>query len=156
MGGLQAGLGPAYAVGFDAFFVMDASGLITWRRQGWSVTGARRAINDALDDLHTAVDGPPDRAGFQLHAAYPNPFNPATTIAYSIDGQGDAPVELRITDVRGRSVRTLFDGRQPAGAEYSMRWDGLDDDGRPANSGTYLTNLRVRGETQSRFITLIK
>jgi len=151
-----AGVGTDYAVSWDVFFVVDADGLITWRRSGWSATAARLAIDAALEDLTTGVDDVPDRDGFALHAAYPNPFNPATNIAYTITGEGDAPVDLRITDVRGRTIRTLYSGLQAAGADYRMRWDGLDNDGRPANSGTYLTNLRVRDETQSRFITLVK
>ena len=156
MGGAAAGVGAAYACAFDIYFVVDADGIIVWRRQGWSATAARVFIQRALDDLTTGIDDVPERDGFALHAAYPNPFNPATNIAYTIDGVGDAPVDLRITDVRGRTVRTLFSGRQAAGADYEVRWDGFDDSGRPANSGMYLSNLRVRGETQSRFITLVK
>jgi len=156
LGAAPAGVGVDYACAFDIYFVVNADGLITWRRQGWSATAARVFIQAALDDLTTGVDGIPERDGFALHAAYPNPFNPATNIAYTIDGVGDAPIDLRITDVRGRTVRTLVSGRQAAGADYEVRWDGLDDDGHPANSGLYLTNLRVRGETQSRFITLVK
>jgi len=145
----------AYACTYDVFFVVGGDGTIVWRRSGWNESQARTAIDDALADMTPAADLP-DRDGFRLHAAYPNPFNPATTIAYSITGTGEAPVDLRITDVRGRTVKTLFVGRQAAGGDYEVRWDGLDDAGRPANSGTYLAALTVRGQQQSRFITLVK
>jgi hypothetical protein len=156
LGAQAAGVGTAYACTYDIFFVVGGDGLITLRWQGWSETRVRNAIEAALDDLTTSAEDLPGRDGFRLHAAYPNPFNPATNIAYTIAGEGDAPVDLRIIDVRGRTVRTLVNGRQAAGQDHVARWDGLDDAGRPAHSGTYLAALTVRGETQSRFLTLVK
>ncbi len=150
-----AGVGTDYACTYHIFFVVDADGVITYRQSGWDETGVRNAIDAALADL--ATDAPPTAArGFELAPAYPNPFNPSTTLAFSLEGDGDVPVELRITDLRGRTVRTLVSGRLAAGREYAERWDGLDDTGRPATSGTYLSVLRVGGETQSRFMTLVK
>ncbi|MBC8424404.1 hypothetical protein H8E07_09795 [bacterium] len=158
---LYAGLPPnnvddAYACTYEDFFVVGGDGLIAWRRHGWSNSQCRAAVDQALADLATPALDLPERDGFLLQAAYPNPFNPATTIAYTITGTGDAPVDLKITDVRGRTVRTLFAGRQTAGETYQVLWDGIDDTGRPAHSGTFLTALTVRGITQSRFITLVK
>jgi len=156
MGTAAAGVDDDYACTYDYFFVVGGDGLIVWRRHFWNESQCRSAIDQALADLTTPAQDLPERDGFRLHAAYPNPFNPATTIAYAITGEGDAPVDLRITDVRGRTVRTLFTGRQAAGDDYQVRWDGMDDAGRPTNSGMYMASLTVRGETQARFITLVK
>jgi len=135
--------------------VVGGDGLITWRGGSWNESQCRAAIDAALDDLTTPVEALPERDGFRLQKAYPNPFNPATTIAYVIAGADDVPVDLRITDVRGRTVRTLVRGHRVPG-DHQVRWDGFDDEGRAANSGTYLASLTIGGKTQSRFITLLK
>lgn len=153
---LSQGVGAAYATGRDEFFVVGGDGIIIWRGASWNNSQCRAAIDQGLADLTTAAEDLPDRDGFRLHAAYPNPFNPATNIAYTIAGAGEASVDLKITDVRGRTVRSLFSGSQPPGTDYVVRWDGMEDSGRPANSGMYLAALTVRGVTQSRFITLVK
>lgn len=156
LGALAAGVGTDYACSYHFYFVVGGDGLIDYRQQGWNGAAVTNAIEQALDDLTTSTEDLPLRDGFRLHAAYPNPFNPATNIAYTIAGEGDAPVDLRITDVRGRTVRTLVNGRQAGDRDHVATWDGLDDTGRPVNSGTYLVALSIRGETQSRFITLVK
>ncbi len=153
---LAQGVGAAYATGRDEFFVVGGDGIIIWRGASWNATQCRNAIDEGLEALTTSADDLPERDGFYLKAAYPNPFNPATNIAYTIAGDGEAQVDLKITDVRGRTVRSLFSGRQSPGADYVMRWDGMDDSGQPAHSGMYLAALTVRGVTQSRFITLVK
>ncbi|MDZ7269840.1 MAG: alpha-amylase family glycosyl hydrolase [candidate division KSB1 bacterium] len=77
-------------------------------------------------------------AVFALSQNYPNPFNPATKIVYDLPQAGH--VTIRIFDVLGREVVTLFDGWQPAG-RHSLLWQGRDAAGHPAGSGIYL--LRV-------------
>lgn len=72
--------------------------------------------------------------------AYPNPFNPRTTISYALPVSG--PTRLTIHDLRGRRVRTLLDGWQPAGAG-AVIWDGIDGEGRPCASGLYVHRLET-------------
>jgi hypothetical protein len=71
--------------------------------------------------------------------SYPNPFNPSTEINVHLADEflatGD-PVAVRVYDIRGALVRELYDGR-PSGADLSVRWDGLDANGRDAASATY-------------------
>ena len=74
-------------------------------------------------------------------AAYPNPFNPATTIRWRLPEPGLLSVD--VYDLRGRRVRALFDGRT-ATATGALTWDGRDDAGRALASGVYL--LRLKGE----------
>ena len=64
---------------------------------------------------------------FALAAGAPNPFNPKTTIRYSLPQP--TRVTLAIYDQRGRLLRTLVDAAQSAG-EQSVDWDGQDSRGR--------------------------
>ncbi|MFN0149589.1 MAG: FlgD immunoglobulin-like domain containing protein [bacterium] len=77
-----------------------------------------------------------------LSSPRPNPFNPSTQIAFTLDVA--APVELRIYDSAGALVRTLVDRPQTAG-NHAVEWNGADDSGRPVASGTYFYQLRVNG-----------
>lgn len=72
---------------------------------------------------------------FVLAQNYPNPFNPTTTIAYSLPST--SYVTLRVYDLLGREVTTLFQGSQNQG-RYNMQWDGDASYGSPAASGIYL------------------
>lgn len=83
----------------------------------------------------------------------PNPFNPATTIRFSIPAA--ARVTLRIHDVAGRLVRTLSDAERPAG-EYDVTWDGRDDRGAGVAAGVYFYRLAAGGESQTRKMILLK
>jgi hypothetical protein len=71
----------------------------------------------------TGVGGEPDVTvpkGFSLAQNHPNPFNPSTTIRYTLSRP--SPVILRIFDLRGRIVRTFQNGQQGSGS-YAIHWD---------------------------------
>jgi hypothetical protein len=88
-----------------------------------------------------------------LRGARPNPFNPATTIEYSIDAPGH--VTLRVHDVAGHLVRTLVDAEQgPRG--YEVSWDGTTDGGFRAASGVYFLRMEVPGYEAVRRLVLLK
>jgi Bacterial Ig-like domain (group 2)/Cohesin domain/FlgD Ig-like domain len=92
--------------------------------------------------------------GLTLWPNHPNPFNPSTTIRYSLDNDG--PVELAIYSARGERVRTLITGRETAGVIHSVVWDGRDDSGRVQSSGVYYTMLRSEGKKAMQKMVLIK
>jgi hypothetical protein len=77
-----------------------------------------------------------------LQQNVPNPFNPSTTIALEIPAAG--PSTLALYDVRGRLVRSLYDGLLAAGP-HVFAWDGTLADGRRAPSGVYYYRLRFAG-----------
>lgn len=83
-----------------------------------------------------------------LHAPYPNPFNPATTIAYELDDP--ARVRLEILDLHGRQVAILADGIRAGGIH---RVNFQDD--RLA-SGIYVCRLEVNGNSRNRKLILLK
>ncbi len=90
---------------------------------------------------------------FKLHQAYPNPFNPTTTLKYEMGSAG--PVSINVFDVTGRKIRSLYNGIQIPG-QHEVRWDAKDDRGRSMSSGVYLFNVNVGGKTQTAKTLLLK
>lgn len=88
-----------------------------------------------------------------LLAAYPNPFNPLTTIRYELASR--AHVSLKVYDVSGAVVRTLVNGDKPAGS-YSLTWDGRDDHGSSVSSGVYFYRITAGSFSDVRKVTLLK
>lgn len=157
------GVGVNYATSYDAFFIVDATGTIRYRRTlaeggppSWRPQEMGPLVDQLLAELVVPVNETPDR-GFTLAAAYPNPFNPSTTIPYRLEGAGqEVTVQLQIIDLRGRVIRTLVTDRQATGHDYQVTWDGRDNNGHVVSSGTYLSSLTVADQNQSRFLTLVK
>jgi hypothetical protein len=89
----------------------------------------------------------------RLSAAVPNPFNPSTTIRYSIEKGGNT--ELSVYDVAGRRIRTLVSGFVPEG-DHEVTWNGQDDRGMPAASGVYFYRLSTGGFVETRKMVLLK
>ncbi len=85
---------------------------------------------------------------FALEAAYPNPFNPTTTIRYALPAESE--VRLAVYDVLGREVAVLLDGRQAAG-RHAVVWEagGL-------SSGVYFYRIVAGQFSQARRVTLLK
>jgi len=85
---------------------------------------------------------------------YPNPFNPVTTIKYSLPRAGN--LKLNIYNVRGQLVKTLIEALRPAGADQTVFWDGTDNLGSAAASGLYFYEVRAAGEIIRGKMTLLK
>jgi hypothetical protein len=88
-----------------------------------------------------------------LAAARPNPFNPSTTISFSLTRGAQA--HLAVYDVSGRLVRTLVSGFR-AGGDHSVAWDGTDNSGKEVASGVYLYRLSTRDFKSTRKMVLLK
>jgi hypothetical protein len=98
------------------------------------------------------TDAPP-RIALEPLSNRPNPFNPSTEIVFGREQPGE--VSLRIYDLRGRLVTTLFEGRAPAG-EQRLVWNGLDRLGRPVASGAFVAQLWSPGRVEMRKLTLAR
>lgn len=83
----------------------------------------------------------------------PNPFNPSTRVAFELAAGGRAALE--VFDVRGRLVRRLVDADLAAGRHEAV-WDGRDESGVSAPSGTYFARLRAGDVVASRKMQLLK
>lgn len=111
----------------------------------------------ALLNLPTAIgmnllqDSIPE--GFQLFHNYPNPFNSATTIQFSLPTITE--VSIQIFDINGKLVRTLFQGRKDAGL-HRLKWDGADNAGRKISSGVYFYKLVAGSFNETKKLILVK
>jgi flagellar hook assembly protein FlgD len=89
-----------------------------------------------------------------LENNFPNPFNPITVIF--VDIPFETKVELRIYDILGREVTTLYDGLIEPGRHW-FTWDGKADSGERVSSGVYLCRLNtITGVSQIRKLVLTK
>jgi hypothetical protein len=83
----------------------------------------------------------------------PNPFNPSTTISYTVGDEGS--VDLSIFRVDGSLARQLVHQIQPAD-QYRVSWDGTDDRGVACASGIYFCRLRGPGFESTQKLMLLK
>lgn len=88
-----------------------------------------------------------------LFQNYPNPFNPSTTVKFQVPKTAD--VTVKIYDMLGQEIRTLFSGQVQRGT-YSMQWDGLNNSGSIMSSGTYIYSMKSGEFVQSRKMLLLK
>jgi photosystem II stability/assembly factor-like uncharacterized protein len=141
------------------------SGVVSWTPASQGIVDVTvRAVNAlGMDEQSFTIDVGPStgidaNAGdrpkrFALEQNFPNPFNPLTTIRYSLPRE--THVVLKIYNLLGQEVRTLVDGREHPGIKVAV-WDGRDDHGRTVSSGLYIYRLAAEGFRQSRKMILMK
>lgn len=78
---------------------------------------------------------------YSLLGNYPNPFNPSTTIKYSLPKESS--VELKIYDIMGREIKTFAISSQPAG-NNEIHWDGTNNNGVRVTSGVYIYRIKLK------------
>lgn len=123
------------------------------------------ATGNTLAELQAAVDQaqlmyyttggeePPPRPAFALGQNEPNPFNPRTTIRFTLEKIG--PVSIDVFDLAGRKVRTLTSQVYGPG-EHAVTWDGTSDAGQAQPSGLYLYRYRGDGRELARKMMLVR
>ena len=132
----------------------SADGYVTQTVSGVSTTwGTPTVLDVQLYPEITAVEPLP---GLQtaLLDSYPNPFNPGTTLRFTLAEPG-LTVRLDIFDISGRRVRRLLDASLPAG-EAAIFWDGRDDERQELSSGIYFARLTAGKEQFSAKLVLLK
>ncbi len=120
------------------------------RLYGYGIINATAAASSIAP---TGVGDTPHADGIVLHPAYPNPFNPTTTIEYEIPAR--AHVRLTVFDVSGAVVARLVDETQSRGRK-SVTWNARNSLGAPLASGVYLYRLEAGGAEQARKMVLLK
>ncbi|MGE5401666.1 MAG: glucoamylase family protein [Ignavibacteriales bacterium] len=90
---------------------------------------------------------------FELKGNYPNPFNPSTTIEFTLPALQKA--EVVVYDMLGRKIRTLAEGSMKAGLNR-VSWNGTDENNRAVSSGIYLYTIRTNNSRLSGKMMLIK
>lgn len=89
----------------------------------------------------------------ELDQNFPNPFNPVTTIRYSLETRRF--VEIDIFNLSGQLVKSLESRVRDAG-NYSVEWDGTDDNNSPASTGIYFYRLKTGIQTITKKMLLLK
>ncbi len=88
--------------------------------------------------------------------AFPNPFNPTTTISFNIPEKlSNSIVKLSIYDIQGRLVKRILNKNLQAG-NYLYKWDGSNNNGVKVSSGVYITDLKVGDQIKTLKIILLK
>ncbi len=90
---------------------------------------------------------------FVLGPNFPNPFNGATAIRFTLPTA--TAVDLGVYNLAGQRLVTLFNGMRGAGA-YVVHWDGRDERGHALATGMYLYRLHSSGQTQARKLLLLR
>ncbi len=85
---------------------------------------------------------------------YPNPFNPETTISFSV-AQASSFVNLDIFNIKGQKVKTLVNSEINSGF-HSVVWDGTSDNGKPVTSGVYFYKMQNLNYTKTKKMILLK
>ena len=93
----------------------------------------------------------PDQA--ELGDAYPNPFNPETTIQFNLPWE--APIKVEVYNDQGQLVVTLIDKHMGPG-NFSVTWDGRDSNGGQVASGVYIYKINSLDLNMSKKVTFIK
>jgi hypothetical protein len=88
-----------------------------------------------------------------LKGNYPNPFNPETTIQYSV--KETANVKIDVYNTKGQKVKTLVNEQKVAG-DHTALWQGKDDSGNDVASGVYFYRLTSQNNTTAKKMLLIK
>ncbi|MEW6049565.1 MAG: T9SS type A sorting domain-containing protein [Candidatus Zixiibacteriota bacterium] len=88
-----------------------------------------------------------------LSECYPNPFNAETVISFSVSVPG--PVQLRIFNLLGQTVRTLDQGYAESG-KHTVIWNGRDDVDNPVSSGVYFVRLEASDYSATKKIIMLK
>jgi len=92
-------------------------------------------------------------AAFALHPNYPNPFNPATNIAFALPV--DSKVSLKIYNIAGQLVRTVVNQTMPAG-NHTVTWDGTNSSGDKVASGIYFYRLNADSFSKTMKMVMTK
>jgi DNA/RNA endonuclease YhcR with UshA esterase domain len=120
------------------------TGMVTYNFNTWKI-----APRDDADFVNlTGVELPTGPLGFELTGAFPNPFNPATQLAFQLDRA--ARVRLEVFNLAGQRVARLVDGPRAAGA-HRVTFGGAG-----LASGVYVARLEAEGRSDEMKLLLLK
>jgi hypothetical protein len=119
----------------------------------FAVTLSNEGMDSVGEITASVADNRSPVESFAIFPNYPNPFNPATDIEYTLPR--DVHVTLYIYDTLGRLVRVLVDEEKSAG-HHRIRWDGRDKSGRQVSSGIYFCSMIAEAFRETKKMILTK
>ena len=153
--GCQAHVAPGPNTWDVVYLPYSFSTIRDWNDRAYMLRNILDFFGNAPPDTLVSIDTPVADKGYvdALYPNYPNPFNPGTVIRFSI--KDDGPVVLKVFNITGQLVRTLFEGDMSAGV-HELIWRGRSDDGVEVSSGVYFYSLEVAGRTFTSRVLLVK
>ncbi|MCB9514026.1 MAG: M6 family metalloprotease domain-containing protein [Candidatus Latescibacteria bacterium] len=157
---VTAGGGPAQR-STNLHFGLGSAQVATLVAITWPGGGTPTYLSNVTADQQIAVtqptggkrEAPGEAPATAFEPAYPNPFNPKTTLSFSLESA--AQVSVAIYSVDGRQVVELVNERLEAG-EHSVTWTGRDAAGRRVSSGAYLCRVKAGDKEFTSRLTLLK
>ena len=119
----------------------------------WDLEGTFGITFVEVQGLNNSNDQSAIPVNYKLYLAYPNPFNPSTTIRYDLPEH--SYVTITIYDMLGRQVKTLINQTQNAGYK-SVIWNATNDYGKPVSAGIYLYQIQAGEYMQTKKMVLLK
>lgn len=139
----------------DAVIAMDLVISPTNRKLRVATHGNGAYERDLFEYPSTVQQGPPAAPNsFELFQNYPNPFNSQTIIPYRLTASGR--VSLAVYNSNGQLIKYLIIDEQKSAGKYETVWDGNNEQGKKASSGTFYYQLSVDNLSSSRGMIFIK
>ena len=91
----------------------------------------------------------PEVRNFAINNLYPNPFNPVTSIEYSIEKAGD--LRLSVYNILGQEITVLYDAYQTEGESFEIKWDASS-----FSSGVYFVHMSMNNQVETRKAMVVK
>jgi len=131
-----------------AFAILGANSLSALQTVADAVIAKYDQLTSIEDNFGEALP-----EAFGISSTYPNPFNPSTSIRFSLDKAG--PIEISIYNIMGQKVRTLIDEQRLPGT-YEVTWNGRNGQGGEVASGMYFVRLHSDDRTSSKKMLLLR
>ncbi|MCB5231360.1 MAG: FG-GAP-like repeat-containing protein, partial [Candidatus Cloacimonas sp.] len=101
----------------------------------------------------SAVEIPGSPFITELIGNYPNPFNPSTTVQFSL--KNEEKVEVAVYNIAGQKIRTILNDTLESG-KHTISWNGKTDNNKEVGSGIYFYKLTTQEKTQTKKMLLLK
>jgi len=142
-----------YFDSYDECFASTELGMYAYGLTGISDLKQNMQIHFVQYDAVSTISESLTPNRHNLYPAFPNPFNPVTTIGYSLS-HGEH-INLGIYDLKGRKIKTLINGKQSSGY-YEVKWNATNDLGEAVSGGVYLYKIQVGQISETKKIILLK
>jgi hypothetical protein len=124
----------------------------TQRDPGWWIDNLKIIASNAASSQEDSIP----QVETKLLGNYPNPFNPETTINFSLAVEDAAEAKLEIYNIKGQRVKSFDLNANQTGTVSSVVWNGQDNDNRNVASGVYFYKLSTADYQASRKMILLK
>lgn len=120
---------------------------------GWGLINAYKALFYAKEEV-AGFNGSTIPESIELSDVYPNPSSGFMSVRYDLPKEMEVTIE--VYNVLGQEVKLLFQGKQFAGANHLISWNGETTNGSPAPSGIYFIRLRTKQANPAKRILLLR